>query len=326
MEELDKSLGGILGAVGLAISGQSAPPAKPASAPKAETSAKTPSKKELAVNLHQDLHPMAHLESSWGQNVVHAPHSKGEFHTAHGLLGFKPSTAHEEYTKSPKLKAKYPNLSEPADFTSKFKTDQAFYNDVASAHFNRLKARHGSKENAAFAWRWGSGAAQKATPETISSDEYVTRYKKLMENTALNKSEADLMPGGKGDNKPDDIFEEKQLKRGVEIEMKEHGLDEARAKEIAKDHLTEDPNYYLGKSESAPGLHSTVEGFMSGLKALPKEGPHRGKFITQHMSHAPFLSALKEHPQGQQVHAMLTNHLNSRANAGMGSGSKVTVK
>jgi hypothetical protein len=77
----------------------------------------------------------------------------------------------------------------------------------------------------------------------------------------------------------------------------------------------------------APAMHDTVEGFMGALKAMPKGDPARGKHITSHMNHAPFLAALAAHPQGKQVHAMLTNHLNSTANAGFKPGSaQVTMK
>lgn len=55
---------------------------------------------------------------------------------------------------------------------------------------------------------------------------------------------------------------------------------------------------------------------MTGLKSLPKGSPERGKFITQHMNHPPFLAALQQHPQGKQVHQQLMAHLNSPANAG----------
>lgn len=75
-----------------------------------------------------------------------------------------------------------------------------------------------------------------------------------------------------------------------------------------------------------PVLHSDVNSFMGTLKALPKVGPDRGKFITAHMNHGPFLSALQAHPQGQQIHTMLTNHLNSMANAGPKGPMQVTAK
>lgn len=62
---------------------------------------------------------------------------------------------------------------------------------------------------------------------------------------------ADLMPGGKGDNKPDEDFDAEQLKFGTQVEMEEHGLDEARAKEVAKDHLSEKADYYQKDMEKA---------------------------------------------------------------------------
>jgi hypothetical protein len=53
----------------------------------------------------------------------------------------------------------------------------------------------------------------------------------------------DLLPGGKGDARPDGMFDPGQLARGIAVEM-EHTGTPAVAKEIAKDHLTEDPQYY----------------------------------------------------------------------------------
>jgi len=54
----------------------------------------------------------------------------------------------------------------------------------------------------------------------------------------------DLLPGGKGDDRPDSMFDPEQLARGIAVEM-EHTGNPALAKEIAKDHLTEDPQYYV---------------------------------------------------------------------------------
>lgn len=78
-------------------------------------------------------------------------------------------------------------------------------------------------------------------------------------------------------------------------------------------------------AKSVPGMHDTVEGFMGGLKALPKGSPERGKFITSHMNHGPFVAALGVHPQGAQMKTMLNNHLNSASNAGFKAGSTVAV-
>ena len=53
----------------------------------------------------------------------------------------------------------------------------------------------------------------------------------------------DKLPGGKGDRLPEDAFDQEQLADGIKVEM-EHTKDRALASEIARDHLTEDPDYY----------------------------------------------------------------------------------
>lgn len=51
------------------------------------------------------------------------------------------------------------------------------------------------------------------------------------------------VPGGFSSGKPDSDFDQDQIKKGIEIEL-EHTNDREMAKEIAKDHLVEDPKYY----------------------------------------------------------------------------------
>ena len=79
----------------------------------------------------------------------------------------------------------------------------------------------------------------------------------LAREKLLSKSEdleKDLMPGGKGDDRPPSDFDPEQFELGVKTEMKEHGLDEARAKEIVADHLSENINYYRNeKAALDPG-------------------------------------------------------------------------
>lgn len=144
--------------------------------------------------LHPDLIPLAHLESSFGQNMEHAKHSKGEYHTAFGPVGMKPSTAHEEWHKSDKLKHLYPGLEDPKHFMDKFKNDWQFHNLLASSHFLRLKHRHGTPEKAAYAWRYGSGAAAGVPEETISKEPYVLRYRDLAASSGIRKSEDPPIP------------------------------------------------------------------------------------------------------------------------------------
>lgn len=69
-----------------------------------------------------------------------------------------------------------------------------------------------------------------------------------------------LSPLGKHKDVSDDKFDSEELARGIEVEL-EHTDDKNIAKEVAKDHLTELPNYYtlLDKMEA------------EGKKALEKE-------------------------------------------------------
>lgn len=53
----------------------------------------------------------------------------------------------------------------------------------------------------------------------------------------------DLIPGGLADGKADSEFDAEQLEAGIKVEL-EHTDDKEKAKEIAKDHLSEDPEYY----------------------------------------------------------------------------------
>jgi len=63
--------------------------------------------------------------------------------------------------------------------------------------------------------------------------------------TKLGKSIVkDKLPGGLGDNSPDNRFDPEQLDKGMQVEL-EHTEDPDLAKEITKDHLTEVPNYYI---------------------------------------------------------------------------------
>ena len=61
---------------------------------------------------------------------------------------------------------------------------------------------------------------------------------------AAKKTAADLIPGGLADNMPDSKFPKKELEKGVADERSEHTDNDQVAKEIAKDHLQENPEYY----------------------------------------------------------------------------------
>jgi 8-oxo-dGTP pyrophosphatase MutT (NUDIX family)/GNAT superfamily N-acetyltransferase len=179
--------------------------------------------------LHKELIPIAHLESSFGQNMAHAKGKGGDYDTAYGAVGLKPMTAHEEYLRTPTLQKLYGDLKDPAEFTKKFKADWQFYNLVASAHFARLKKLHGTPEKAAYAWRWGTGAAAGATDEQVANEIYVQKYKNLALNTGVKKSEAL------------DKMAIKDLKTAYEYAMKNE-LQKSATKLVSKivPHLTDD--------------------------------------------------------------------------------------
>ena len=53
----------------------------------------------------------------------------------------------------------------------------------------------------------------------------------------------DYIKGGRADGLPASLFPQDQIKKGIKVEM-EHTTDKKIAREIAKDHLSEDPKYY----------------------------------------------------------------------------------
>ncbi len=67
----------------------------------------------------------------------------------------------------------------------------------------------------------------------------------------------DKLPGGKGDNSSNSEFDADELKKGIKHEM-EHTDDKEVATEIAKDHLSEDPQYYT-KLEAIENDDDTIE-------------------------------------------------------------------
>ena len=82
---------------------------------------------------------------------------------------------------------------------------------------------------------------------------------------ALNVEPPEKLVGGKGDSVPDTAFNDKSLAKGAKVES-EHTKDPAVAKEIAKDHLSEDPKYYdkLAKMESPKNFPGRVRNYRAG--------------------------------------------------------------
>lgn len=75
---------------------------------------------------------------------------------------------------------------------------------------------------------------------------------KQQPNALSRAGQKDLLPGGKADNLPDRDFSAPALAEGAKHEH-EHTRDDQVAKEIAKDHLQEDPLYYEKVKEIEKG-------------------------------------------------------------------------
>jgi hypothetical protein len=73
--------------------------------------------------------------------------------------------------------------------------------------------------------------------------EKVSAAEKQQPNALSRSGQKDLLPGGEADNLPDRDFSEPALAEGAKHE-REHTDNGQVAKEIAKDHLSEDPDYY----------------------------------------------------------------------------------
>jgi hypothetical protein len=119
-------------------------------------------------------------------------------------------------------------------------------------------------EDTEDAWEdWGEPASEKRAadveswldPAVFGKTARVTardiRLSRAVERVA--KVWTDKLPGGLADKKKPSDFDSGQLAKGVKIEM-EHTDNREKAREIAMDHLQEDPNYY-DKLETIEGEH-----------------------------------------------------------------------
>lgn len=82
--------------------------------------------------------------------------------------------------------------------------------------------------------------------------QYITNITSFNDAVKILKNKGilteDLIKGGKADKKNPDSFNSTELAKGIKVEM-EHTDDPKKAKEIAMDHLVEDPAYYSKLSQ-----------------------------------------------------------------------------
>lgn len=67
---------------------------------------------------------------------------------------------------------------------------------------------------------------------------------KTAKTKSAKTAHREFLIGGAGDNKPDFLFNKRELAKGVKDESEEHTHNKVIAKEIAKDHLAKNPHYY----------------------------------------------------------------------------------
>jgi hypothetical protein len=90
------------------------------------------------------------------------------------------------------------------------------------------------------------GVSDTAEEQAVSSRgelKAASVAEKQQPNTLSRSGQKDLLPGGEADNLPDREFSTKDLAEGA-LHEHEHTRNDQIAKEIAKDHLHEDPAYY----------------------------------------------------------------------------------
>ena len=213
--------------------------------------------------LHEDLHPIAQLESSNGKNVNHLKHPQGEFHTAVGALGLKPITAYDEYTNTPWLQKVFPDLQDKDKFVKELKTNNAFYNHIATTHWLHLKKMFGNdRAKTAYSWRYGMGAASKDAPELQAVDPYVQAYNNMFNaaqakkvgNSLINPlAKAESLKPKQTKSKQKQLFDHYSTHTGLtELNPKFQGTgavgpEKARTKRI--------PRTYLYHADTAPETH-----------------------------------------------------------------------
>jgi hypothetical protein len=100
---------------------------------------------------------------------------------------------------------------------------------------------------------------KQTDPQAFAAVMKVVETLTVLAQNGLVKKEK--LIGGLGDNAKDDEFDPEELKMGIAHEM-EHTNDEAVAKEIAADHLSENPRYYtdLKNIEKAEGPEAPKAG------------------------------------------------------------------
>lgn len=131
----------------------------------------------------------------------------------------------------------------------------------------------------------------------------------------LEKISEDLVSGGKADNVPPSKFSPAAVAKGQKVEM-EHTNNPALAREIARDHLEEFPNYYSALSKMEEGLKAKESEAVSAelkskVEALLKA--YSGKEVPDSKIRA-LAEAAKASPHSLEsyVYSLASKHVSSK--------------
>lgn len=133
----------------------------------------------------------------------------------------------------------------------------------------------------------GSDAVVTLSHGLPAGDDYMGPDIKALLAPALKKA-ADLLPGGKADNVPDSKFSPTSLAEGQKDE-REHTNNNQVAKEIAKDHLSEDPRYYEKNREVEKSARPRIIEELLAAKEHSdnKRYDHKAQILRKLMAQAP---------------------------------------
>jgi hypothetical protein len=112
-------------------------------------------------------------------------------------------------------------------------------------------------------------------------------------------STTDKLPGGLGDEKTDEDFSADQIEKGVKVEM-EHTTDPEIAREIVRDHLAEDPQYY-DKLEKIDPHHARAAGKDPKIEKMREEIEDADRTIDQLKRRQEALTGPEVDPQTAEV-------------------------
>lgn len=120
------------------------------------------------------------------------------------------------------------------------------------------------------------------------------------------KKAKELIPDGNAADQPDSDFDPKQLAMGVKVEL-EHTKNKALAKEIAKDHLAEIPDYYTKLIKMEREASHDFKSFDDPWKVMPEEDRREANRLFKAVMKA-FPNSPKQKELSDKLQAILKKH------------------